>query len=82
MNRLMMPPTMSNTPHCYRCMKREVDSPGLLCGYCGRIAPRKRGVKLEDWTLEQLIETQNDGSVPEGVNRWERNEVPYDPNWF
>lgn len=84
MTRLTLIPTMSS-PVCYRCMKRDVTSPGDLCGYCGRIEPRKRGERLEDWDLQKMIDTQDASErdiVPEAKNKWWRNEVPYDPDWF
>lgn len=64
-------------------MKRTVDQAGDPCGYCGRIAPRFTGERLEDWTLEQLIATQYASErdiVPEAKYRWWRNEVPMDPS--
>lgn len=67
--------------YCYRCMMLKVSSVGELCRMCqeGWESPTNKAIQrstetLDDWSLEQLIATQETGDVP-GQRRWEDNET-------
>lgn len=74
--------TMSESVVCWRCIKRPVDAPLQVCKYCSRLGLGRRGERLEDWTVEQLADTQKWGEVPEGRWKWQQYEIPVDPGYF
>ena len=66
---------------CFRCMRLPVGEVGELCRMCqeGWESPYKHNPTkqkpLSEWTLEELIATQEDGSVP-GDAMYQRHEIP------
>lgn len=67
--------------HCFRCMRLPVDEVGALCRMCQEnwVSPYAHNPTkqkpLSEWSLEELVATQESGDVP-GQAMWERNEVP------
>lgn len=64
---------------CFRCMKVSVTSPGELCNRCDVRSTRSTVATLDEWTLADLIATQESGDVP-GQAQYERFEVPTKPS--
>lgn len=74
--------TKMSEPYCYRCMHLKVTAPGELCKRCheGWEPPRPPSPKamkpLGEWSLEELIATQDSGTVP-GQAMYERHETTF-----
>ena len=68
---------------CYRCLRLPVSEVGELCGMCQEDwqSPYKHNPTkqkpISEWTLEELIATQEAGSAP-GDAMWEKHETPTD----
>lgn len=73
---------MSSRPWCYRCMHLPVEQAGMLCRRCEEgWEPRRPSSPdamkpLDQWTLEELIATQEQGTVP-GDAMFRRHETPF-----
>lgn len=72
----------ADRPYCWKCMHLPVSTTGELCKRCveGWEPPARKNPKkmkpLSEWSLEELVASQDSGLVP-GQAMYERHETTF-----